>query len=73
MIKLLLLDKVVDLLVLFFYRCYIEFCYRCGGKYYYLKFVGNYYDRFSILGCKYNYKFDQFVQRIVVRGVLFGG
>ena len=57
----------------FFYRCHTEFCYRCGGKYHHLKFVGNHYDRFSILGCKYNYKPDQPVQRIAVRGALFSG
>ena len=38
-----------------------------------MKFLGNHYDRFSILGCKYNYKPDQPVQRIAVRGALFSG
>lgn len=73
MTKLLPPHKAVDLLVLSLYRCHTEFCYRCGGKYHHLKFVGNHYDRFSILGCKYNYKPDQPVQRIAVRGALFGG
>lgn len=54
-------------------RCNTEFCYRCGGKYHHLKFIGNHYDRFSILGCKYNYKPDQPAQRMAVRGALFSG
>ena len=57
----------------FFYRCHTEFCYRCGGRYHHLKLLGNHYDRFSILGCKYNYKPDHPAQRIAVRGALFSG
>ena len=56
-----------------FYRCHTEFCYRCGSKYHHVKFLGNHYDRFSILGCKYNFKPDKPVQRIAVRGALFSG
>lgn len=54
-------------------RCHTEFCYRCGKKYHHIKFIGNHYDRFSILGCKYNFKPDRPVQRMFVRGALFSG
>ena len=56
-----------------FHRCHTEFCYMCGGKYHHLKFLGNHYDRLSILGCKYNFKPDKPVQRMAVRGMLFSG
>jgi len=54
-------------------RCHTEFCYRCGGKYHHLKFLGNHYDRYSVLGCKYNFKPDKPAQRLAVRGALFSG
>lgn len=59
--------------VFLFHRCHAEFCYRCGGKYHHLKFLGNHYDRYSVLGCKYNFKPDKPAQRLAVRGALFSG
>lgn len=52
--------------------CDIYFCYKCGEKYVEVMFIGNYYERFSFFGCKYNLYLDKFVLRKMIRGLAFG-
>lgn len=54
-------------------RCHCEFCYRCGKRMISMGWVGDHYSRYSVLGCKYNYKPDKPVQRKLTRGAIFSG
>ena len=54
-------------------RCHCDFCYRCGKRMLSLGWVGDHYSRYSVLGCKYNYKPDKPVQRKLTRGAIFSG
>ncbi|XP_062520957.1 E3 ubiquitin-protein ligase RNF217-like [Corticium candelabrum] len=54
-------------------RCQCDFCYRCGKRMISFGWVGDHYSRYSIFGCKYNYKPDKPVQRKLTRGAIFSG
>lgn len=54
-------------------RCHCDFCYKCGKRMISLGWVGDHYSRYSVLGCKYNYKPDKPVQRKLTRGAIFSG
>jgi hypothetical protein len=48
--------------------CNTEFCYKCGCKFRHLRFIGDHYSRFSILGCKYRFYPDKPLKRKIIRG-----
>lgn len=49
--------------------CRCEFCYRCGCRFINLPGVfGDHYSTLGFAGCKYNYKPDNNVKRVSVRG-----
>ncbi|KAL3888489.1 hypothetical protein ACJMK2_000856 [Sinanodonta woodiana] len=54
-------------------QCYSTFCYRCGGRYYSLKYFGSHTSRFSPFGCKYKLYPDKPVRRRLIRGSVLGG
>eukprot|EP00117_Sycon_ciliatum_P019478 scpid62298/ scgid17648/ Probable E3 ubiquitin-protein ligase RNF217; IBR domain-containing protein 1; RING finger protein 217 len=51
-------------------KCHTSFCYRCGSQQRDVVFLGSHYSRYSVLGCKYNFKPDQPVKRKAIRGSL---
>ncbi|XP_033640973.1 probable E3 ubiquitin-protein ligase RNF217 [Asterias rubens] len=53
-------------------RCFTSFCYSCGGRFYSLRYFGKHSSRFSVFGCKYQFKPNEPVKRIMIRGTLFG-
>ena len=49
--------------------CRCEFCYRCGCRYITLPgLLGDHHSTLGFAGCKYNYKPNNNVQRVSVRG-----
>ncbi|XP_022091132.1 probable E3 ubiquitin-protein ligase RNF217 [Acanthaster planci] len=53
-------------------QCRTSFCYRCGERFYYVKFFGNHYSAFSVFGCKYRLLPNKPVKRKLIRGAIFG-
>ncbi|GFQ64961.1 probable E3 ubiquitin-protein ligase RNF217 [Trichonephila clavata] len=54
-------------------QCNIDFCYKCGEKFRNLMFFGDHSSKLSIFGCKFCFKADQPLQRMAIRGAIFGG
>ncbi|XP_052763086.1 uncharacterized protein LOC128205469 isoform X2 [Mya arenaria] len=53
-------------------QCRQDFCYRCGGRYLNLKFLGNHNSRYSPFGCKYIFKPNRPITRRLVRSSVLG-
>ncbi|KAI3379623.1 hypothetical protein SNEBB_011366 [Seison nebaliae] len=50
--------------------CHTAFCYRCGGRYRRIPFIGDHSNEMSVLGCKYLYQSGNAHQRRLARGGL---
>ena len=49
-------------------QCNSHFCYKCGGYFRDFPGLGYHYDRYSVLGCPYNYSPNNPLKRRAVRG-----
>jgi E3 ubiquitin-protein ligase RNF217 len=54
-------------------RCKTEFCYKCGGRFRDIKFIGDHYSELSVLGCKYRFYPDRPFKRRLIRGSILCG
>ncbi|CAF4549590.1 unnamed protein product [Rotaria sp. Silwood1] len=54
-------------------RCKTEFCYKCGGRFRDIKFIGDHYSELSVLGCKYRFYPDHPFKRRLIRGSILCG
>ncbi|CAF1523170.1 unnamed protein product [Adineta steineri] len=54
-------------------RCKTEFCYKCGGRFRDIKFIGDHYSELSVLGCKYRFYPDRPLKRRLIRGSILCG
>jgi len=53
--------------------CQTNFCYKCGQKFRHIKFIGDHYNRLSVLGCKYRFYPEKPVKRRIIRGSILAG